>query len=320
MKALCLLRYGSLDHLKLAELPEASPGAGQVRVKVHASSLNPADFKVALAEVKFLHGRKFPLVLGYDFSGVIDALGTGVADFKIGDPVYGFLPYGPFNNQGAFGEKLLAKRAEIARKPEGVSHEQAAASATAGLTAIQAIRDVGKLAPRGRVLVTGVSGGVGSIALQVAIRLGAAEVVAVGSGKGLEEAKRLGATQVIDRKRQDVFAAATGAFDLVFDAAAAYRWKAWRGKLKPGGQYVTTLPSLSFAMDKLASLLAGTRAGFVTVKSRDADLKLLAEWLGSGLQFPLDATIPAREVPRALERLRRGEVLGKIAVDVLAGM
>ena len=319
MRAIGLAQYGSLEQLASITLPVPEPGRGEVRVRVHASALNPADYKVALGEVKFLHARNFPMVLGYDFSGVVEQLGAETSGFKVGDPVFGHLPYSFSNRRGAFAEVLLARADEIALKPESVSHAQAAAAATPALTALQALRDVGRLSETGGiVLVTGVSGGVGSCAVLVARRLGAS-VVGVGSGRGLELAKSLGAETLIDRKRQDVFRDSAGPFDVVFDAAAAYRWRQWKGKLKPGGAYVTTLPSLAFVVDKLVSAVSSTRVGFVSVKSRASDLRLVGQWLSSGLSVPIDSTVPVRDVAKGLATLRQGEVVGRIGVDVLYG-
>jgi NADPH:quinone reductase-like Zn-dependent oxidoreductase len=315
MKSLCLTQYGSLDFFRMMELAEEVPGAQEIQIQVFASALNPSDFKVALGEVKFLRGRRFPMTLGNDFSGVVSAIGESVTDFRIGDSVFGFLPYGPFNQRGAFAQKLVVRTNWVARKAPNIPHTIAAASATAGLTALQALRDIGKLKPGGRVLITGASGGVGSAAIQVALKLGASEVVVVGSGKGLDLAKKLGATSVIDRKSEDVFAAVSERFDIIFDAAAAYRWSQWKHKLQENGAYITTLPSTAFALDKVISFGTSSSTNFVSVKPKSDDLKILAGWLESGLTVPIDATVPISDIPQALARLQRGEVLGKIAVE-----
>ena len=317
MKAMAVPSYGPLEHLAAIDAPLPSPGPGEVRVRVVASALNPADYKVILGTLKFLHARNRPLVVGYDFSGTVDAVGPSVTGVSVGDDVFGFLPYGPGNRRGAFAESVLAKSGEIARKPAAVSHENAAAAATTGVTAIQSIRDLGRLPAReGQVLVTGVSGGVGSIAVGVAIRLGA-EVTAVGSGPGLELARRLGATDVLDRTERPLPGDIRERFDVVFDAAAAYRWRGWRGTLKPGGTFVSTLPSLAFAVDKLHSLFTRTRVDFVNVKSRPADLTLLASWLADGLEVPLASTIAVRDVAEGLARLQKAG--GRISVRVADG-
>lgn len=334
MRAIVLRKYGSLDQFEEMNLAMPEPGRNQVRVRVHASALNPADHKVALGTMKFLHARNFPMVLGYDFSGVIHAVGDadggavgegaggGVvseASWKVGDEVFGFLPYTMSNRRGAFAEFLIADANEIALKPPTVSHAQAAAAATPGLTALQSIRNVGKLkGPGGRVLVTGISGGVGSIAISVAQRLGAS-VVGVGSGRGLELAKQHGVEAALDRKHPSWFDEVQGLFDVVFDAAAASSWSQWRGKLKPGGKYVTTLPSLRAFTDQVKSLFAPSGCGFVIVKSKKDDLQLLASWLATGMTVQVESTLPVRDVSKGLARLHRGEVLGRLGVDVLNG-
>jgi NADPH:quinone reductase len=268
---------------------------------------------------KFLHGRKFPMVLGYDFSEVVDAADEGQTRWKIGDSVFGFLPYGPGNSQGAFAEFLIAREDQVARKPSSISHEQAAASATAALTALQGIRDQGKLpSVNAHVLVTGASGAVGSTSILVAKKLGA-HVTAVGSQRGLELAKRLGADVVIDRKQSDIVEKANNSYDVVFDAAAAYRWSLWKTKLKAGGSFVTTLPSLAFATDKLASLFTSSTAQFAIVKADDKDLELLAKWLVEGFEVSIDSTLPVRDVAKGLLRYQKGEFVGRIVVDVANG-
>jgi NADPH:quinone reductase-like Zn-dependent oxidoreductase len=317
VKAIAAPTYGPLERLASIEVPTPSPGAGEVRVRVVASALNPADHKVVLGTLKFLHARTRPLIVGYDFSGTIDAVGSSSEGFAVGDDVFGFLPYGPFNKRGAFAELLIARCNEIAHKPARVSHEIAAAAATTGLTAIQALRDHGAPPADGaQILVTGASGGVGSIAIGIARRMNA-QVTAVASGAGLELARKLGAIEVLDRKTQEVPGAIRDRYDVVFDAAAAYRWRTWRGALKRGGAYVTTLPSGAFFVDKLHSLLSSTRVGFVNVKSRPADLKLLGGWLEDGLEVPLASTILVKDVAHGLTRLLQAG--GRIAVNVADG-
>jgi NADPH:quinone reductase-like Zn-dependent oxidoreductase len=317
MKAMASPGYGPLATIALTDVSLPVPARGDVRVRVVASALNPADFKVVLGTLKFLHARNRPLIVGYDFSGTIDAVGPSVTGLSVGDDVFGFLPYGPGNSRGAFAESLIARSDEVAKKPAGVTHDVAAAAATTGLTAIQAIRDLGRLPSRGgRILVTGVSGGVGSIAVGIGKQLGA-EVTAVGSGAGLELARKLGASEVIDRTSQALPGDLRDRFDVVFDAAAAYRWRQWRGALRRGGAFVTTLPSLAFAVDTVHSLFTSTRVRFVNVKSRPADLEVLGSWLAGGLEVPLASTIPVREVATGLATLQRSG--GRVSVRVADG-
>ncbi|MYN16052.1 zinc-binding dehydrogenase [Rugamonas sp. FT107W] len=319
MRAICLSKYGSIDNLVQTELPTPQPKNRQVLVRVHASALGPADLKVALGKVKFLHGRRFPMVLGYDFSGVVESVGPGETQWQPGDCVFGFLPYGPANNQGAFAEFIVAQADQIARKPDNVSHAQAAAAATSALTALQCIRDQGGLpATDARVLITGASGAVGSTAVLVAKRLGA-QVTALGSPSGLELARRFGADAVIDRKNPNLVDNAVGTFNVIFDPAAAYRWSQWKGKLKHGGAFITTLPSAAFFADKLNSLFSPSSVALAYVKSKQKDLELLAGWLESGFEVAVDSTYPVRELAKAYARYQKGDYLGRIVITVDGG-
>jgi NADPH:quinone reductase-like Zn-dependent oxidoreductase len=134
---------------------------------------------------------------------------------------------------------------------------------------------------------------------------------------GLEIARRLGAASVLDRTQADLPGNIHEQFDVVFDAAAAFRWRKWRGTLKTGGAFVTTLPSFAFAVDKAASLFARTRVHFVNVKSRPADLELLAGWLEEGLEVPLATSIPVRDLAKGLAQLQKAG--GRISVRVADG-
>lgn len=267
MRALATDRYGELEGLKVIEMPVPEPGAGEVRVRVVASALNPADYKVALGKVKFLHARNFPMVLVYDFSGTAEAVGRDVNDVGVGADVFGFVPYSPTNRRGAFAEAVIARVDQLAAKPQGVSHIQAAAAATPGATAIQSLRDLGRLRAGMKVVVTGVSGGVGSIGVAIAKRLGG-HVVAIGSGRGLQLAPEMGADVVVDRKQDGAVNSLVGPYDVFFDAAAAYRWSGWRSRLSRGGTFITTLPSLAFVVDKLSSYLSSSRCAVAMVKSK----------------------------------------------------
>ena len=316
MRALATPSYGPLSQLTVVDLPLPTPGRGEVRVRVHATALNPADYRVATGSFRFLHARNFPMVLGYDFSGVIDEVGPGAGPLQRGDEVFGFLPYSPWNRRGACAEAVIASANEVTRKPSSLTHQEAAALATPGLTALQALRDHGKVKAGQRVAITGVSGGVGSLAVNVAVRLGAI-VTAIGTRVGLELAARNGATTVIDRTKVDA-TAREGAFDVVLDAAATSRLKAWRGALSPTGTFITTLPSAAFAVDTLRSLFGRQRCAFIAVKSKADDLAQLAAWAEDGLRSALDASIGLADVPHHLQRLQRGEVKGRVVVSPAA--
>lgn len=318
MHALGIAQPGPLDQIAPLELPIPEAAAGEVRVRVQASTVSPADLKTLSGQMSLLHGKTRPLVTGYDFSGVIDAVGPGVQGFTVGELVFGFLAYGRSNRQGAHAELVTVAASTIAKKPESVSHATAAASATSALTALQAMRDLGRLRSGGQVMIIGASGGVGTMAIGVARKLGA-KVTAVCGTHAVELVKRLGADTVIDRKVQDYRAPSAVRFDVIFDAAAASRWSELAHLLAPGGAYVTTLPSVGFALDKAASLIARTRVGLVMVKPVGADMQLLAQWLGEGMEAPIAASFPVRELRGALARLEHGETQGRIVVQVASG-
>jgi len=318
MRAMAIPSYGPVEQMKLVELPTPEPGPGHVRVRVHASAVNPSELKVATGEVKFLHGRTFPMVLGYDFSGVVDLVGAGVATVAEGDEVYGFLPYSGSNKLGAFAEYTVSAASGLSRKPASVSHAVAAAAATAAITALQSFRDLGRLPSGGRTLIIGASGGVGALAVGVAKKLGA-EVVAVCATHAVDFVKELGAEVVIDRKKEDPLRVAKGPFDVVFDAAAVSSWSATRHLLGKGGVYVTTLPGPAIVFHLGLSLFTATRAKIVVVKSRTDDLALVGRWLTEGLKVPIDSTVPVRDVVAGIKRLAAGEMRGRISVDVIGG-
>lgn len=319
MRALCARALGGSDQLKVEEIPAPEPRAGQVLVRVHAAAVNPADGKVLRGEFagRFLHARRFPLVLGYDFAGVVEAVGEGAGDFAAGDRVVGHLPYRGKNDQGTFAELVAVPAGEVGRLPGSVSFETGAAAATTGLTAVQGLKSRGRLAAGGRALVLGAAGGVGSIAVGVARKLGAT-VTAVASPAAADLVRGLGADQLVARKHGEPLGLA-GPFDVVFDTPAVYGYAACRRMLAPRGAYVTTLPTGGLVAGKLMTLLSSRRAALVVVASRRADLELLAGWLADGLAVPIDSRFPVSEGGRAIDRLAQGGMRGRVVVDVAGG-
>jgi NADPH:quinone reductase-like Zn-dependent oxidoreductase len=316
MKAIAAPGYGPLESLRVVDIPEPHAGRGEVVVRVIASALNPADYKVVTGTLKIVHAGTKPLFVGYDFSGVVDEVGPDVSALAVGDEVFGFLPYSMKTKRGAFTERVIARVDEVAKKPASISHLDAAASATTGVTAIQSLRDLGRAKAGARVVVTGASGGVGAMTIGVAKRLDL-KVTAVGSGAGLARARELGADAVVDRTQGNFVNAIGAGIDVVFDPSAQFRARTFRSVLAKGGAFVTTLPSLAFAADKLASLFSSTHVEFIAVKPRAADLALLARWLGEGLAVPIASTIDVKDVAAGLARLRdRG---GRVAVRVDGG-
>lgn len=319
MKAIGAPSRGDLSALEVVEVPEPEAGPGEVRVRVHASALNAADIKVVRGDFvgRFLHARVSPQIPGYDLSGVVDQVGSGVSDLEEGDAVFGHLAYAGKTRQGTFAERITIDATAVARVPDGVDHATAAAAATAGLTALQAMRDHAAVTEGSRVLILGAAGGVGSVAVGVAARLGA-HVTGVCSTYAVEFVEGLGAGVVVDRKIADPLDHEQP-FDAIFDSTGLYAYGRCARLLTASGAFVTTLPSLSFVAGKLRSALSRRRCGVVVVESRRADLEQLASWIAGGLTIPIAERFAARDAAAAMARMDRGRLLGKIAIDIDGG-
>ena len=228
MKAAFIERYGGPGELKYGELPDPVAGPGEVVIDVHAASINAADWKVRAGQYQ---QAKFPLILGRDFSGVISAVGQGVTDLKVGDAAFGVCEAG---QEGAYAEKIAVKAAIVAKKPDALSHVNAAALALTGLTALSAIEDTLKLKPGETILIQGGAGGVAGFAIQLAKHIGA-HVITTASAANHDYVRGLGADEIIDYNRVDFTHAVTNC-DAVFDTVGAEVAQRSFAVLKPGGR------------------------------------------------------------------------------------
>ena len=229
MKAVYIERHGGPEELKYGNLPDPVPKAGEIVVDIHAASVNGADWKVRTGES--YPQTNFPYVLGRDFSGIVSAVGGGVTDFAVGDPVFAVCDVG---QEGAYAEKIAIKASIVAKKPAGISHEAAAALALAGLTALVAVEDTLKLKAGETILIQGGAGGVASIAIQIAKHIGA-RVITTASAANHAYLRGLGADQVIDYNAQDFTKVVSGC-DAVFDTVGGDVAQRSFAVLKPGGR------------------------------------------------------------------------------------
>lgn len=228
MKAAFIERFGGPEVLQYGDLPDPVPAPGEVVVDVHAASVNAADWKARLGQ----YGQgKTPLVLGRDFSGVVGAIGEGVADFKVGDPVLGVCDAG---QEGGYGEKIAVRAAIIASKPDQLSHVAAAALALTGLTALSAVEDTLQLKRGETILIQGGAGGVAGFAIQLARHLGA-HVITTASAANHDYVRSLGADEIIDYAATD-FTAIGQRCDAVFDTVGGDVTQKSFAVLKPGGR------------------------------------------------------------------------------------
>jgi len=237
MKAVLLINHGGPKMLRYGEAPDPTAGPGEVVVDIHAASVNAADYKVRLGGGRYSLSR-FPHVLGRDFSGVVSAIGAGVTDFTVGDAVFGVTDQGI---EGAYAEKIAIKAAIIAKKPDRLSHLEAAALGLTSLTALTAIEDTAHLKAGQTILIQGGAGGVAGFAVQLCKYLGAT-VITTASASNHPYVRGLGANQVIDYNAQD-FTAIGSICDVAFDTVGGDVRAGCYAVLKPGGKLVWIAPA-----------------------------------------------------------------------------
>jgi NADPH:quinone reductase-like Zn-dependent oxidoreductase len=324
MKAIHCEGYGPPDRvLRLVDIEKPVPGAGQVLLRVHAASVNIADYYVMTGLARLFGGgirRPKDPRIGSDVAGTVEAVGGDVMRFRPGDEVFGTSP-------GALAEYAVAREARLALKPTGVSFEEAAATPVAGLTALQCLRDKGRVQPGREVAINGASGGVGTFAVEIAKSLGA-RVTGVCSPRNLEQARSIGADEVIDYTRQD-FTRNGRSYDLICDIAGNRSVSDYKRALKPGG----TCLIVGFAKNPLLGLVKFTvlgRLGSMTgnkkvrfmgiAKINSDDLGFMAELLASGKVKPvIEKRYELSEAGKALQYIGAKHTRGKVVVMVTLG-
>jgi NADPH:quinone reductase-like Zn-dependent oxidoreductase len=237
MNAVLLINHGGPEMLRYGEAPDPIAGPGDVVVDIHAASVNAADYKVRLGGGRYSLSR-FPHILGRDFSGVVSTLGAGVTDFTVGDAVFGVTDQGI---EGAYAEKIAIKAAIIAKKPDRLSHVEAAALGLTSLTALTAIEDTAHLKAGQTILIQGGAGGVAGFAVQLCKYLGAT-VITTASASNHPYVRSLGADRVIDYNAQD-FTAIGSICDVVFDTVGGDVRAGCYAVLKPNGKLVWIAPA-----------------------------------------------------------------------------
>jgi NADPH:quinone reductase-like Zn-dependent oxidoreductase len=292
-------------------------------IKVRAASLNAFDWHMLLPDpfmVRLMGGgllKPKNRILGTDMAGRVEAVGGSAAQFKPGDEVYGDLARW---GCGAFAEYVCAPEEALAPKPRNMTFEQAAAAPMAALTALQGLRDKGRIQAGQKVLVNGASGGVGTFAVQLAKFFGA-EVTAVCSTGNMETARSLGAAHVIDYTRED-FTKSGKQYDLILAANGFHRLADYKRALAPGGSYVMTGGSMKqiFQAMLLApwfSMTGGKKMGGITAQANRKDLVFMKELMEAGKVVPvIDRVYPLAEVPDALRYLLAGHARGKVVIQV----
>lgn len=323
MRAVVYHRYGSPDVLEYRETGTPAPGAGEVLVRVRAASVNPYDWHFVRGTpifIRLLTGLRGPRSerVGADAAGVVAAVGPGVSRFRPGDAVFGVC-------KGAFAEFARARETQLACMPEGASYEQAASLPIAGITALQGLRDCGRVQAGQRVLINGAAGGVGTFAVQIGKWLGA-QVTGVCSTRNAELVRSIGADRVVDYTKED-FTQTSGEYDVIFDLVGNRGLKEMRRALNRAGTFVGCGGG---GPERRSSELMGAmlgrfaRAPFtrqkltgVFAKVNAADLGVLGELLGSGSIKPvLDKQYPLSETAEALRYVETCHARGKVTIAV----
>jgi NADPH:quinone reductase-like Zn-dependent oxidoreductase len=326
MKAVVYTEYGPPEVLEVRDLKKPEPTDDQVLIKVHAAAVNPYDWHfirgtpyIMRMMIGGLRRPKDPRI-GVDYAGTVEAVGKNVTQFKPGDEVFG-------NRAGAFAEYICVRADRtIALKPANMTFEQMAGVPVAGLTALQGLRDKGKVQPGQKVLINGASGGVGTFAVQIAKTFGA-DVTGVCSTRNLELVRSLGADHVIDYTKDD-FTKGDKRYDVILDNVGTQPLSGFRRVLKPNGICVMiggggpndgrwVGPMARPIKAKVMSPFISQKMGMMMAQSNKDDLNILADLMQSGKVTPvIDRTYPLNQIADAIRYLEQGHARGKVVITV----
>jgi NADPH:quinone reductase-like Zn-dependent oxidoreductase len=321
MQAIVYRTYGSPDALRCEDVGKPVPGPDEVLIRIRAASVNPMDYHLmsGVYIMRPMTGwrRPKPTRPGVDLAGVVEAVGRNVTRFRAGDAVFGAA-------RGAFAEYACALESRLAMKPANISFEQAAAITVAGLTALQGLRDKGRLQAGQKVLINGAAGGVGSFAVQIAKALGA-EVTGVCGTRSVDLVRSIGAGEVIDYTSGDPTIGAQR-YDVIFDCAGNRSLFDWRRVMtpkgtfvacgvRPAGHWVGPLPTLVRLL--VSSRFVSQRVVFFIAKVLPEDLIVLKELIETNKVTPVvDSLYPLRATSAAMRQLHEGHPRGKVVVTI----
>ena len=323
MRAIVYEEYGSPDVLNFQEVEKPAPMEDEVLVKVHAASVNAADWHLLRADPFLVRLMGFGLlrpkykILGADVAGRVEAVGTNVSQFQPGDEIFGDLSGDGF---GGFAEFVCASEDALASKPAKVSFKEAAAVPLAAVTALQGLRNKAQVRQGQKVLINGASGGVGTFAVQIAKSFGA-EVTGVCSTSKVDMVRSLGADHVIDYTQED-FTKNGQHYDLILAANGYHPISDYKRALSLEGTYVMTGGSgaqmfQSMTLGPILSMTGNKKLGNLSMKANTGDLIFMKGLLEAGEVTPvIDRTYPLAEVPEAMRYLEEGHARGKVVITV----
>ncbi|MUK90304.1 zinc-binding dehydrogenase [Ornithinibacillus sp. L9] len=324
MKAIVSKQYGSPDTLELKKVEKPIPENNQVLVKIHAASVNYGNLVLLKGEpflARFAYGLFKPKysIPGGDIAGTVEEVGKHVTQFQPGDEVYGDLSSFGW---GGFAEYVAVPEPALSAKPNSLSFEEAAAVPTAAVTALQALRDEGKIQSGNKVLIYGASGGVGTFAVQIAKSFGA-EVTAVCSTRNVENMRIIGADHVIDYKKED-FVKRTEQYDLILGINGQQPISVYKRALRSNGIFVHVGGSQKQMFQAMIqgpwiSMTGNRKIRTFLQKNNKKDLEFIKELIEAGQVKPvIDRTYLLNEVQDAFKYLQEGHAKGKIVITVVA--
>jgi NADPH:quinone reductase-like Zn-dependent oxidoreductase len=333
MRAAVYRRYGPADVVQIEEVEKAVPRNHEVLIRVRAASVNPLDEGLIRGGGRLVTGLRRPKVtrLGIDVAGLVEAVGRDVTQFKPGDSVFGACIGAPDASalrvwipQGAFAEHACAHQSALVMKPENVSFEQAASAPVAALTALQGLRDKGKIQAGQKVLINGASGGVGTFAVQIAKFFGA-EVTGICSTRNVDLVRSIGANHVIDYTQED-FTRGGQRYNLILDCVGNHSLSASRRVLSPGGICVMVGErsgrGMISVLGRLIAAIVLSRVEsrkMVTFLARpiNEDLTVISELMVAGKVTPvIDRRYSLSEVVEAIRYLGKGHARGKVVISL----
>lgn len=315
MKAVIIEQFGGAEKLRMADIPTPKPGPNEVQIRIRYTSVNAVDWKIREGLLSGRLDHQFPITPGWDAAGIISALGSGVKSFKLNDEVFAYCRKNIVRD-GTYAEFITVDAVNVAKKPKNISFAEAAGIPLAGLTAWQALFDVGKLAKGQTVLIHAGAGGVGSLAIQFAKWAGA-KVITTVSDKNIDYVKDLGASLVIDYHKDNFYDLVKKEFpkgiDLVFDMLGGDTLTESAKLLKKGGILVSIVEKLE---DDDAEKL-GITAKYLFVRPNGDELSEIAKLIEQNkIKIPFIDEMRLQDAASAQEKSRQGHTKGKIVLKV----
>jgi NADPH:quinone reductase-like Zn-dependent oxidoreductase len=309
MKKVIYNQYGSIDDLQMVEVGVPSIKPNELLIKVKTVAINPLDWKKLEGQMKIITGSKFPKGIAFDFAGVVEKKGDAVADFKIGDAIFGALDA---MKGEALAEYIVVSEASIYKKPASISFETAAAMVSIGAAALYLFQNAPDTKAGSNLLINGASGGVGMMVLQMAKKKGM-KVTAVASGAGLSYIQKWQPDHALDYKKDNLWAQKAD-FDAIFELSGSLPFGKAKSLMKPKSAYVSTLPNpIDMIKGFFNNLWSSKKNKTVMANPTQDNYRELCEWVThKGLEVAIAKTFAMSQFKEAYQFAKKGSVIGKV--------